>query len=122
MGFELVKVKTHEDLERFICLPWEIYKGQPYWVPPLIHERERFLNPEINPFFEHAEVDFFLAIDSGGSLVGRIALIHDQSYQDLHSEPVGMFGMFESMDDLNLFRFLLDKAYQWCREIGRAHV
>ena len=118
MGFELVKVKTPEDLERFIRFPWKIYKGQPYWVPPLIRERERFLNPEINPFFEHAEVDFFLAIDSSGLLVGRIALIHDRSYQALHSEPVGMFGMFESMDDLNLFHFLLDKAYQWCREKG----
>ena len=122
MGFELVKVKTPENLERFIRLPWKIYKDQPYWVPPLIQERERFLNPDINPFFEHAEVDFFLAIDNGGSPVGRIALIDDQSYQALHSEPVGMFGMFESMDDLNLFHFLLEKAYQWCQEKGYARL
>ena len=118
MGFELVKVKTCEDLDQFICLPWKIYKDQPCWVPPLIQERKRFLNPDINPFFEHAEVDLFLAIDSNGSPLGRIALVYDKSYKDLYSEPVGMFGMFESVDDLNLFRFLLDKAHQWCQKKG----
>lgn len=118
MGFELIRVNTPQNLERFIRLPWKIYKDQPCWVPPLIRERERFLNPEINPFFEHAEVDLFLAIDSGESTVGRIAMVHDQSYQDLYSKPVGMFGMFESLDDPSLFHFLLDKADEWCREKG----
>ena len=122
MGFELVKVETNRDLERFIRLPWKVYKDQPCWVPPLIQERKNFLNPDINPFFEHAEVDLFLALDNDRSPVGRIALIHDQSYQDIHSELVGMFGMFEAMDDPNLFRFLLDKAHQWCQEKGYARL
>jgi len=122
MGFELVKVETKQDLERFIRLPWKVYKNQPCWVPPLIQERKKFLNPDINPFFEHAEVDLFLALDSDRSPVGRIALVHDQGYQEVHSELAGMFGMFEAMDDPNLFRFLLDKAYQWCQEKGYARL
>ena len=122
MGFELIKVETGRDLERFVRLPWKIYKDQPYWVPPLIWERKQFLNPDINPFFEHAEVDLFLAVDAGQSPVGRIALIHDRSYQDLPPEPVGMFGMFESMEDAKLSRLLLDKAYQWCQERGFARL
>ena len=116
MGFKLVKIETRQDLDRFIRLPWKIYKDQSCWVPPLIQERKTFLNPDINPFFEHAEVDLFLAMDDNSSPVGRIALIHDRNYQEIHSESVGMFGMFESVDDSNLSRFLLDKAYQWCEE------
>jgi hypothetical protein len=112
----LIQVENRKDLERFICLPWEIYKDQPNWVPPLIQERKKFLNPEINPFFEHAEANFFLAVDSDQAPVGRIALIHDRNYQELHSEPVGMFGMFESIDDPEVFHLLLDKARQWCQE------
>jgi GNAT superfamily N-acetyltransferase len=118
MGFELIKVETREDLERFVRLPWKIYKDPSYWVPPLIQERKKFLNPEINPFFEHAEVDLFLALDSDRAPVGRIALIHDRNYQGLHSEAVGMFGMFESIDDPSVSRQLLDKANQWCQERG----
>lgn len=112
----LIKVETRQDRERFIRLPWKIYKNQPSWVPPLIWEREKFLNPEINPFFEHAEVDLFLAVDADQSPVGRIALVHDRNYQKLHSEPLGMFGMFESVDDSRVFRLLLDQAHQWCQE------
>ena len=118
MGFELVKVETRQDLERFIRLPWKIYNDHPCWVPPLIRERKQFLNPDINPFFENAEVDLFLAMDADRSPVGRIALVHDHNYQELYSEPVGMFGMFEAVDDSNLFDFLLDKAHQWCEEKG----
>ena len=104
----LIKVETSRVLERFVRLPWKIYKDQPCWVPPLIRERRQFLNPDSNPFFEHAEVDLFLAVDAGQSPVGRIALIHDRSYQDLHPEPVGMFGMFESVDDPIISHLLLD--------------
>ena len=122
MGFKLVKVETHQDLNRFVRLPWKIYKDQPCWVPPLIQERKKFLNPDINPFFEHAEADLFLAVDDNGSPVGRIALVHDRSYQDLHSESVAMFGLFEAVDDPILSRLLLDKAYQWCEERGHAQL
>jgi hypothetical protein len=122
MGFKLVKVKTLQDLDQFIRLPWKIYKDHPCWVPPLIKERKKFLNPDINPFFEHAEVDLFLAMDSDRSLLGRIALIYDQNYKNLYSEPVGMFGMFESVDDLNIFQLLIDKSYEWFREKGCARL
>ncbi len=122
MGFKLVKVETRQDLDRFVRLPWKIYKDQPYWTPPLIRERKTFLNPDINPFFEHAEADLFLAVDDNQSPVGRIALVHDRNYQDLHLESVGMFGMFESVDDPSLSRLLLDKAYQWCQERGHARL
>ena len=118
----LIKVETPRDLERFVRLPWKIYKDQPCWVPPLIWERKKFLNPDSNPFFEHAEVELFLALDAGQSPVGRIALIHDRNYQELHPEPVGMFGMFESVDDPTISHLLLDKAYQWCQEKGFARL
>jgi hypothetical protein len=114
----LIKVENRQDRERFVRLPWKIYKDQPCWVPPLIQERNQFLSPDINPFFEHAEVELFLAVDTDQSPVGRIALVHDRNYQELHPEPVGMFGMFESMDDPVISHLLLEKASKWCQERG----
>ena len=29
-------VRTKKDLMSFIKLQWKIYKGDPYWVPPLL--------------------------------------------------------------------------------------
>lgn len=116
MGFKLVKVETSQNLDQFVRLPWKVYKDHPHWVSPLIQERKRFLNPDINPFFRNAEVELYLALDGDQSAVGRIALIDDRSYHDFYPEPAGVFGMYESVDNPEVSRFLLDKAYQWCKK------
>ena len=113
----LVKVETREDLDRFIRLPWKINKDNPCWIPPLIQERRKFLNPDYNPFFEHANADLYLAVE-GRSPVGRIALVDDKNFQKSQSEPSGIFGMFESVNDESVCRLLLDKAFDWCQEQG----
>ena len=116
MSLKLNEVKSAAELDRFIRLPWKIYKNYPCWVPPLISERKKFLNPRINPFFENAEVQFFLAEDDRGDALGRIALVHDQIYQENYSRSTGIMGMFESVDDENVSRFLFDHAKDWCKE------
>jgi len=55
------EVTTKHDLLAFVKFPWRVYKGDPNWVPPLISERLDYLNPEKNPFYQHAEVALFLA-------------------------------------------------------------
>ena len=79
MDLKLNEVKSPAELDRFIRLQWTIYKDYPCWVPPLISERKKFLNTQINPFFENAEVRLFLAEDHSGNALGRIALVHDHT-------------------------------------------
>ena len=38
MALTITPVQDRKDLEDFLRLPWTIYKGNPYWVPPLIKE------------------------------------------------------------------------------------
>ena len=64
-------VVTQQDLHAFIMFPFELYKSDPYWVPPLISERKVYLNQQKNPFFEHAEVQLFRAM-RGGKTIGTI--------------------------------------------------
>ena len=118
MDLKLNEVKSAAELDRFIRLPWKIYKDYPCWVPPLISERKKFLNPQINPFFENAEVRLFLAEDHRGNALGRIALVHDHNYQESYSKRTGIMGMFETVDDENVSRFLFDHAKQWCEKNG----
>ena len=83
MSLKIAEAKSSNELDRFIRLPWEIYKNYPCWVPPLVSERKKFLNPKINPFFEDAEVKLLLAEDPKSNPLGRIALVHDHMYQEL---------------------------------------
>ncbi|MEN6310599.1 MAG: hypothetical protein ABFD80_03580 [Acidobacteriota bacterium] len=75
-GIEIRKVQTKRDLKNFIRFPWRVYRGDPYWVPPLILEMKERLDRRKHPFFEHAEADYFMAY-RGAMPVGRIAAILD---------------------------------------------
>ena len=119
MGLKLNEVKSAAELDRFIRLPWKIYKDYPFWVPPLISERKKFLNPQINPFFDNAEVRLFLVEDDKNNTLGRIALVHDHAYQKNYSKSTGIMGMFETVDDENVSRFLFDHAKEWCKNLAK---
>ncbi len=77
----------------------------------------KHLNPGKNPFFLHAEVQHFIAVKDGRD-VGRIAAIRNRIHEELHQEPVGFFGFFESSDDAEVAGALLDAAADWLREQG----
>jgi hypothetical protein len=118
MSVRIVEVKSPADLDRFIRLPWKIYKDYPNWVPPLVSERKKFLDPQINPFFDQAEIKLLIAEDNQGTPLGRIALVHDRIYQENHSKTMGILGMFETVDDEIVSRLLFDEARSWCEEKG----
>ncbi|MBZ0202272.1 MAG: hypothetical protein IT281_04580 [Ignavibacteria bacterium] len=102
---------------KFIKLPWELYKGDPNWVPPLIFDVRKNLDPKKNPFFKHAEVELFLA-EKEGNLVGRIAAIKNDNHNNFHKDKVGFFGFFETIDDEDVSDFLLETACQWVKSKG----
>ncbi len=106
---------------RFIRLPFRLYKGQPNWVPPLIYERKRHLDRKKNPFFEHAEAEYFLALRDG-EVVGRISAHIDQRLNEFQNNDWGLFGFFESIDDQEVADALFKAAEDWNRERGRDRV
>ena len=103
---------------RFIKLPWRLYRNERNWVPPLISERKKFLDRDDNPFFEHAEAEYFLAWRDGEP-VGRISAHVDRNFNSYQDNEWGMFGFFEAEDDPEVARGLLEAAEEWLRERGR---
>ena len=110
---EIVQVNNRRDLNQFIKVPWKIYEGNPYWVPPLVKEQEKVLTP-LNPFFEHAEGALFIAKDNS-TFLGRIAAIVDYNYQNYQQEKAGAFGFFESINDYNVARALFNCMVNWLK-------
>jgi GNAT superfamily N-acetyltransferase len=106
---------------RFIKLPFRLYKGQPNWVPPLVYERKRHLDRKKNPFFEHAEAEYFLAWRDGRP-VGRISAHVDHRLNEAQQNEWGLFGFFECEDDQEAADALVKAAEDWNRERGRDRI
>ncbi len=115
---EVRPVLSRTDLRAFIRLPWRLYEGIDNWVPPLISERKRHLDRERNPFFEHAEAEYFLAW-RGSQPVGRITAHVDHLLNEFQDNRWGLFGFFESTRDPTVAAALLDQAEIWLRQRGR---
>src|SRR5207302_4472035 len=91
-------VRSRRDLNMFIRLPWRLYEGCANWVAPLVSERKRHLSRRRNPFFEHAEAEYYLAW-RGSEPVGRITAHVDHRLNEFRGNRWGLFGFFESEDD-----------------------
>src|SRR5919199_6505040 len=118
MPVEVRPVDGKRELDAFIKLPWRLYRNEPNWVAPLVFERRQFLDRRRNPFFEHAEAEYFLAWRDGRP-VGRITAQVDRNFNSFQGNDWGMFGFFECENDPEAARALLDRAADWLRERGR---
>ena len=110
------EVKTDRELLAFIRFPWEIYKGNPYWVPPLIKDQLQKLSPTY-PFRSHSEMILFLAYQEE-TIVGRIAGIIDHHYVEFHQEKIGFFGFFESIPEAEVAENLFARVRSWLKGHG----
>ena len=108
-------------IRAFLDVPFPLYRNDPNWVAPLYLERLDHLNPKKNPYFQHADVQLFVAYRDGKP-VGRISAQHDRLRLEHHKDNTGQFGFFESVDDVNVARALLDTAGGWLKARGLSRV
>jgi hypothetical protein len=111
---EIVAVRTKAERETFIRVPFDIYKGDPNWVPPLLFDRRDQINPK-HPFFRHADMQAFLAMQ-GGKAVGRISAQVDHLNAERGRPGLGYFGLIDAIDDRDVFAALFRAAEQWLKE------
>ena len=113
-NIEVRPVNSRGDQKAFMRFPFDLYAGDPHWVPALQMTERELLNFKPHPFYQHANsaIQCFLAIQSG-KVVGRIAAIVDGHHNEFHKEERGMFGFFESIDDSAVAAALFDQAKAW---------
>ncbi len=116
-GVEIISVQDKQSLGQFIDLPYRLYRHHPYWVPPLRMAQKELLNTAKHPFWEHADLQCFLA-RRNGEVCGRVAAIVDRNYNAFQKEDAGFFGFFESVDDVEVARGVMEAARKWLIEKG----
>ena len=115
-----IKVKqvlNSSDLELFIKFPMELYKGNPYYVPPLINEEKSIWVKEENPALQYSEAAQFLAY-KGENIVGRIAvMINHKEEKELGIRKV-RFGWLDFIDDIEVSKALINTAIEYAKSKG----
>ena len=109
-------VESKSDRKAFVDLAWEVYKSDPYWVPPLKDEVHGLLDPKKNPWFGHGRAQLWLA-ERGGGVVGRISAQVDDLVQTHMGQGIGQWGMFEALDG-EAAAALIETAEEWLRGEG----
>ena len=121
LSIEIRNVVSRRDLRAFVRLPWRVYAGDPLWVPPLISERLKFLDPAKGPYYAQADISLFLA-HRGREVLGTIAAFVDRPRVSHTGKTTGGFGFFEVVDEYEAAVKLLDACRDWLRGRGMTTV
>ena len=108
-------VESRTERKQFLTFPWQLYRTDPNWIPPLRQNQKALVGYAKHPFHEVADVQTFLAF-ADGEPCGRIAAILNHTHNKYHSERLGFWGFFESIDNQEVATKLFDAVRQWMAE------
>ncbi len=115
---KIVSVQTKAQVQQFLDLPYDLYRGDPSWAPPLRLERKEQLDPVKNPAAKDLDRSLFLAV-RGDAIIGRIAVFTNPAHDRQHDVETAFFGYFDCENDPELGKMLLNRADEWAKDKGR---
>ena len=121
MPIEIKEVTTRKDLKTFVRFPYQLYRGNPCWVPLLDIDELNTLRRDRNPAFEHCESRYWLAYKAGRP-VGRIAAILNRRHIVTWSQRYLRFGWVDFIDDPQVSAALFAVVEDWARHTGMTAV
>jgi hypothetical protein len=114
---EKVDTENKQEVEKFIRIPYRLYRNHPQWVPPLFGDARIFLNRQKHPYYEHSDADFFVASENGRE-VGRIAVLENKPFNQYHGTRQAQFYFFDSEDNQEIADALFGAAIDWATNRG----
>ncbi|MBT7609276.1 MAG: hypothetical protein HN576_05940 [Bacteriovoracaceae bacterium] len=111
-----INLNKSSDVKEFAFLPWQIYKEDSTWVPPLKLALIDLLSPK-HPFYETAEVKCWIA-EENTNAVGRVMAVVNKKYNEYNNAQLGFFGFFECVEKQEVAKALLQKAESFLKDKG----
>lgn len=121
MDISIHPVRTKRDRKKFLEFPWIIYRNDPNWVPPLIPERKRAIDPQKGVFFQRGQADFFL-VYRDRELVGTFSLAEDFKASEFLGFHEAQIGFFEVIDDYHIAEAIFNYALDWAHSRGMRRI
>lgn len=114
-SLHIEQARSTRDLRAIVSFPWQLYRNDPCWVPPVIADRLARFDPATNPMFRHGEAQAFIA-RRDGRIVGTVAAAIDYELNKvMHAEGFASLGFFECINDYAVAEALLSVARDWAR-------
>ena len=113
---DIVEVKTKKQQREFLDFPLDMYKDNPYFVPPLYGDEKKIFskNYVYNDTCEHVYFNAY----RDGKMVGRISGILQKSSNEIRNEKRVRFTRFDSIDDQEVASALFKAVEDWARSKG----
>lgn len=108
---------SKKQLQQYVKFGIDLYKGNDYFVPPLIFDEVNTLRPDKNPAFEFCSAQSFMAYRNG-ECVGRITAIVNDKANEATGEKTMRFGFVDFIDDAEVVDALFKAASEWGRRRG----
>jgi ribosomal protein S18 acetylase RimI-like enzyme len=114
---DIIKVDSLKDLKRFVNFPFQLFKGNAYWVPPLKSGEIKTLSKDKNPVFDFCEAEYWMAYRNNKP-VGRIAGMINRHEVERWNVRRARFGWFDFIDDMEVSRLLIETVQNWSKAKG----
>jgi GNAT superfamily N-acetyltransferase len=109
---QIKPVQTKEEKRIFLIFPWRIYKDDPLWVPPIIPERAKVIDPRQGLFFKDGSAELFIAWKDGVP-AGTLCLAEDFNNTRTKGFRECMYGFVECIEDYQVFKSMFGFAGEW---------
>ena len=111
---KIKEVQNKADLRAFVKFPFKLYRGNEFWVPPMIADELEDFNPKKNPAFEYSLLKQWLAFEND-EIVGRIAgVLHEKEFEE--SKKI-RFGWIDFIDKEEVSKILLEQVENWGKSL-----
>lgn len=117
--YKVVEVTSSRDLKKFIDFPNELYKDCPQYVPALFSDQKKSLTAA--PSLEYCTHKMWMVTD-GKKVAGRICGMINPRYNERYGKKRVRFGWFDTVNDIEVARLLIETAEAWAREQGMTEI
>ena len=117
MVLEIRRIDTSHGRRTFLTFPWRVFRGDPLWVPPILEEWDRRMDPEQGPWFQHGTAELFIAWKEGEP-VGTICCAKEEARNEQLGRRDCIFGFNHYVRDYEVAAALWDHAATWARRHG----
>ena len=110
-----------DQLRQYVEFGIDLYKDNPYYVPPLVSDDVASLTPEKNPAFDFCEAQSFMAFRNGEP-VGTITAIINKAVNSRTGKATLRFGFMHFIDDAEVVDALFEAVTEWGRSRGMTEI
>ena len=117
---EVKKVESKKEQKEFLDFPLKLYKGNPYFVPPLYMDEKKIFRSDY-VYSDTCDTVYFNAYKDG-VMAGRISGILQRASNEKWKQKRIRFTRFDAVDDPEVSRALFSAVEEWGRGLGMEEI